>query len=219
MISDFQLLGIEDTTNIQIIKSAYRKRVKETHPDNSSEENRFKNHLLFIQINQAYGRLIGKYKNRNEQKKNIVKATANKGIVEHKDPAYVFYRTGMQYFMKIHPSQWSHQSNLFEKSKVPIDEKAQEENRQIVLELIKLFPRAYYYFSIVIHEYPNSPWANDALEKMKLIEDRTKKYSKIIESFKAWPTVPKEKANRLEKTIERTNEILRGQERPLKWPK
>jgi len=53
---------------------------------------------------------------------------------------------------------------------------------------------------------------------MKLIEDRTKKYSRIIESFHAWPSVPKEKVIRLEKTIERTNEILKDQERPLKRP-
>ena len=217
MISDCQLLGIEETTDIQKIKSAYRKKVKEVHPDNSSEEDRFKNHLLFIQINQAYSRLMGEFKGQNEKNRNVVKPTIGKAIVEHKDPAYVFYRTGMQFFMKIHPSQWSHHKDLFQKSSVAIDEKAQEENRQIVLELIKLFPRAYYYFSIVIHEYPNSPWANDALEKMKLIEDRTKKYLKIIESFKAWPSVPKEKANRLEKTIERTNKIIKGQERPLTW--
>lgn len=104
MISDYQLLGIEETTDIQKIKSAYRKRVKEVHPDNSSEENRYKNHLLFIQINQAYSRLIGKGINRNVQKENLFKQTTSEAVVEHKDPAYVFYKTGMQFFMKIHPS-------------------------------------------------------------------------------------------------------------------
>jgi outer membrane protein assembly factor BamD (BamD/ComL family) len=49
--------------------------------------------------------------------------------------------------------------------------------------LVKLFPRAYYYFSIVVHEYPHSVWFQDAREKMTLIEERTTRYRKIIESF------------------------------------
>lgn len=67
--------------------------------------------------------------------------------------------------------------------------KRHEEKRAKVMELIKLFPKAYYYFSIVVHEYPDSPWNADALEKMKLIEDRTRIYMKILESFDAWPNV------------------------------
>ncbi len=52
-----------------------------------------------------------------------------------------------------------------------------------VKELVKLFPRAYYYFSIVAHEYPDSVWFADAIDKMTIIEERTIMYKKIIESF------------------------------------
>ena len=52
-----------------------------------------------------------------------------------------------------------------------------------VRNLVKLFPKAYYYFSIVIHEYPDSVWFHDSKEKMSLIEERTVRYKKIIESF------------------------------------
>ena len=45
------------------------------------------------------------------------------------------------------------------------------------------FPKAYYYFSIVVHEYPESDWAFDAREKLGLIEARIGMYRKILESF------------------------------------
>jgi outer membrane protein assembly factor BamD (BamD/ComL family) len=54
------------------------------------------------------------------------------------------------------------------------------------MELVGLFPRAYYYFSIVVHEYPKSEWYDDAREKMELIETRIGMYKKIIESFTTW---------------------------------
>ena len=57
---------------------------------------------------------------------------------------------------------------------------------KVLIELSKLFPKAYYNFSIVFHEYPESYWAFDAKEKMNIIEERTKLYIKIIESFDLW---------------------------------
>lgn len=106
MLTDFQILGIEETSNTQIIKKAYRTRVKETHPDFSSEEDSIKNHLLFIQINQAYNCLLKK----NEAVRADVIRTPQTSPIKnplqkHSDPAYVFYKTGMKFFMKIHPSQ------------------------------------------------------------------------------------------------------------------
>jgi hypothetical protein len=58
-----------------------------------------------------------------------------------------------------------------------------EKVKSKVSELVKLFPKAYYYFSLVVHEYPESVWYQDARDKMTLIEERTIMYKKIIESF------------------------------------
>ena len=218
MITDFQIFGIEETSDIDIIKKAYRKRVKETHPDNASEESLVRNHFLFIQINQAYTRLtrnkgLSQFKDKGIRPEDI----EGKTITRHKDPAYVFYRTAMRYYMQIHPSQWNKRRNLFDSNKLPMNQEERDERRRIVFDLIKLFPKAYYYFSIVVHEYPSSPWVDDSLEKMELIEGRTKKYGKILESFYSWPSVAKEKAKRLEDIIKRTNAIVEN-EGSLKWP-
>jgi curved DNA-binding protein CbpA len=53
LIDDFTILGIEKTNDIGLIKAAYRKRVKEIHPDICPDNDKFRNHLLFIEINKA----------------------------------------------------------------------------------------------------------------------------------------------------------------------
>jgi hypothetical protein len=182
-LTDFQILGIAETQDKSLIKSAFRRRIKEVHPDHCPDEDAFRNHLLFIQINQAYTRLIGRSELKADRPEPVrFQPDSVNALVASKDPAYAFYKTGIKYFTQIHPSKWNDERQL----QVPIkgDTSAeQEELKRRVKELIKLFPKAYYYFSIVVHEYPESMWASDAREKMSLIEERTRMYRKIIESF------------------------------------
>ena len=100
----------------------------------------------------------------------------------------------------------------------PLEEDEIQKRKAKVMELIKLFPRAYYYFSIVAHEYPNSPWNADALDKMKMIEDRTRIYMKILESFHVWPSVAKEKMKSIEGIIERTDKLQESEGHRFRWP-
>lgn len=182
-MTDFQILGIPEGSGIAEIKKAYRKRVKDTHPDLSDEEGAFRNHLLFIEINKAYQRLILKTPH---AARRAVKAepapTSSKEMAVHKDPAYVFYKTAMTCYMRIHPSQWSH---IAEKNTFGLE--TEEDIRKLTEKLrtlSALFPKAYYYFSMVVNEYPNSSWSRDAKEKMKLIEERSIMYKRITESFR-----------------------------------
>jgi len=182
MISDYQILGITETNDISIIKMAFKKRAKELHPDTSNDEKRLKNHLIFIEVNRAYHRLI----NRKSNVSNIQISNSRPGsdldLKVHSDPAYVYYKNGMACFQKIHPSSWNdHNSNI-----INIDETEIEKTKLKVSEIINLFPKAYHYFSNVVNDYPDSPWAYDAREKMEMIERRTIKYKKILESFNLW---------------------------------
>ena len=188
MISDYSILGIEEKNDISKIKAAFRKRVKELHPDITKDEESIKNHILYIQVCNAYNRLspqtkvnINKVKDYKEEKVNLT----NKDIVQHNDPAYVYYKNGMKYFMEIHPSQWNPKRRYKKIKSIEFDQ-YQEQMKNKVIELAKLFPKAYYNFSIVFHEYPESNWAYDAKVKMNIIEERTKLYMKIIESFDLW---------------------------------
>jgi hypothetical protein len=185
MISDFQVLGIEETNDIEVIKAAFRKRAKEVHPDNTKEEDQIKNHLLFIKINQAYRRLLGEVAFSPEITHAKVESINSKqDIIKHKDPAYVYYKMGISILNKIHPREWNKDNSLLPTRALKNNEEDRINQLKIVKDLFSQFPRAYHYFSTVVHEYPDSLWVNDAMDKMKTIEDRTKQYIKIIDSFR-----------------------------------
>jgi hypothetical protein len=218
MISDYKILGIEETKNIDVIKSAYRKRVKEVHPDNTKDDDKLKNHLLFIQINNAYKRIIKTVDERLicNNKTDLYKRHG-KDIVLHKDPAFAYYKMGMSLFMKIHPNRWNKERTVLPIKTTEKDEQEKIEQQNIVKELMGLFPKAYYYFSIVIHEYPESIWAADAEEKISKIEERTKQYIRIIESFDGYDIIDKERTKRLNEIVKRTKEIARKERGGMKW--
>lgn len=222
MISDFQVLGIEETKDVSIIKSAYRKKMKELHPDLAEEGESFQRHLLFIAVSAAYKRLLGTGTPEASPVQERPRAEAKPetgGVAVHSDPAYVFYRTGMKYFMLIHPSQWNIETKRMLNTKIAGKDEDQEIIRRKVMDLVKLFPKAYYYFSVVIHEYPDSVWAYDAAVKTKLIEDRTKRYRHIIESFSSWNEGKAEAARKRARIREMNDELRKTFDEQLekKW--
>jgi len=90
-MTDFKILGIPENCSLIEVKKAYRKWVKEMHPDLSDEENAFRNHLLFIEINKAYQRLVSKRPlSKEKEVKASKKPTITNELAVHKDPAYVF---------------------------------------------------------------------------------------------------------------------------------
>jgi hypothetical protein len=111
MITDYQILGIDYTKDINVIKSAFRKRIKELHPDLAKDENAYKQHLLFVETCNAYKRIISQNSNDQIQIKSPVKKQDNQkygnAIKVHSDPAYAFYRNAIRYYSRIHPSQWN----------------------------------------------------------------------------------------------------------------
>ena len=220
MISDFQILGIDETDDLPGIKSAYRKRVKELHPDLSTVENAIERHDLFTAVCKAYKRLSEGRIQPVDRREKVPKHLSGSGIVLHPDQAYAFYKQGMKAFMAIHPSQWNIDSGRMLNTKIAgQDDKEQEQIRDKVLELVKLFPKAYYYFSIVAHEYPDSEWTYDAREKMGKIEERIGMYRKIIESFKVWNGSEQMKMKEYQARVGKMSDTLKAVRRdmPTDW--
>ena len=191
MLTDYEILGLPEKADLATVRRAYRKRVKEIHPDVTTEADLLKNHLLFIRINKAYERLLAAHGSSDFPAPAADSAAvsaggfhpADTGVTAYKDPAYAFYKAGMTQFMKIHPSQWSMETRrVLDKPGPPRIEEL-EKIQEKVRNLVRLFPKAYYYFSLVVHEYPESVWTHDAREKMTRIEEQTLRYRKIIESF------------------------------------
>jgi hypothetical protein len=190
MLNDYQILGIEYTPDINIVKSAFRKRIKELHPDLAQEENAYKQHLLFIETCNAYKRILKQTTgapNQVRESSNTKTSNSNINAIKiHSDPAYAFYKNGIRYYSKIHPSQWNIDTNRMLNTRIAGQDEDQKIIKNKIMDLVRLFPKAYYYFSIVVHEYAESEWSYDAREKMDLIENRTRMYKKIIESFSTW---------------------------------
>lgn len=192
-MTDFQILHIEPTKDLSVIKAAFRKLAKEIHPD--INDSTFTNHVKFILLQQAYHRLL-----KADDKPVLAKSSETKpfapkpvpatgtsrvnfGLIPTRDPAYSFYKAGIREYTKVHPSVWSHKgkSILLAVDKEDLDHLKETENK--VRQLIKAFPKAYYYFSIVVNDFPDSMWVLDAQEKLKKIELQTIRYRSIIESF------------------------------------
>lgn len=208
MISDFEILGIQETSDLGTIKSAFRNRVKALHPDLVSGRGAIENHNLFISVCEAYEHLIQKADKLTDTASPTARGSSqgHDALQPHRDSAYVFYKQGMKAFMAIHPSAWG--IDLSEPSESSSHEYAKdgEDSRKKVMELMKLFPKAYYYFGIVVHEYPQSDWAFDAMAKMGKIDESLKRYQKIIESFDNWESARNEKSTKHNGLYQQMNE-------------
>ncbi len=192
MPSDFELLGLEATEDRSAIRSAYRRRMKELHPDLSGGDDSFGRHALLVGVNGAYRRLMGRAapgpaRSAPPPPESATSEPHTFGLpVPHADPAYAYYKTAVDCQRRIHPSAWNFEKSGMLAIKISDDDAAQELMRRKVADLVKLFPKAYFYFSVVANEYPDSVWAADAREKMAQIEKMTRRYRKIIESFSQW---------------------------------
>jgi len=211
MITDFQILGIAETGDQALIRSAFRRRVKELHPDRCAPADALRNHDLFTAVCQAYERLVaGRERNRAAPDRPAGQTPHRGKLVLHADPAYVFYREGTKAFMKIHPSSWNLDTGRMLNTKIAGQEDEQSLIAARVMEIVKLFPKAYYYFSIVVHEYPASEWAFDAQAKMDTIEERIVRYRRIIESFRSWNRDEAEEMKKYNETYSRMNQNIRA---------
>jgi hypothetical protein len=197
MVDDFSILGIETGSSAAAIKRAFRARAKALHPDLASGEDALARHSLFVELCAAYSRLMGKGDRATPRNAPAPapaaasagapkSASAPPALIAHADPAYAFYKAGMRIYMGIHPSQWNFDTQRMLNTAIKGSESDQAAIKRKVLELVGLFPKAYYYFGIVFHEYPDSAWAFDAREKMAMIEERIVLYRRIIESFSTW---------------------------------
>jgi hypothetical protein len=231
-MNDFQLLGMAETRDPRLVKEAFRARAKELHPDIPRDElgaDPLKRHLLFIALTGAYRRILSNIEaapqppcqaDSGAQRPPSARAArgeeAGTALRPHSDPAYAFYKNAMRYYMAIHPSAWEPRPSV--PSERYADRGAEEEAmRKKVEELVTLFPKAYYYFSVVVTEYPGSPWAADARDKMALIERRTAGYKRILASFGAWKRAGKERGAEVSGIVDRTRKILE-EEGELRWP-
>jgi len=173
----FQILGVSPDANPDEIKKAYRKLVRENHPDLFPEAERPQRDMRMMQINEAYLQ-IKKFLREPQTSRsptpvkktdNVPAASSEIGL--HNDPAYAYYKQGF-----IHYSRGV--GGIMDR----------EKNRKLTLDAgglkrtiyaLKSFHTAHSYFLRVVREYPESIWKTDAEWKLKRIEGFNRIYRKI----------------------------------------
>lgn len=166
-MTDLEILDLHADYTVADLKKAFRKKSKKLHPDVNSDS--ISSHLAMIQLNKAYSRLLSR---------NKVIPVADS--VQSKD-SFSVYKQGVDLFQKVHPSQWKKVTlnDLFCNGGI----KASSNTGSIIKDLINALSKSYYCFSKLVHEYQDSPWIDDAYDKMQQIEKMTVRYAKILQSY------------------------------------
>jgi hypothetical protein len=152
--------------------------IKKYHPDLCQDEYLEKEYneitiKLNIRLNQI--------RNGNNKEENVVfenhgniNSFDNKSLIKIGNQSYVYYRLGIGYYKNIHPNQFYKRNT--DKTFEP---KTYEEQLKILNKIYVSFNSAEFYFTKVITEYPESEWANDAKDKIKLLKKLYKSYEKM----------------------------------------
>jgi len=184
-----KILGIDRNASSEAIRKAYHEKVRQCHPDLQQNGDSEQCHLRMVRINQAYCRLMKVRKG-----EGVIDTAAQEGggdpepndahaLVAHKDPAYSYYKRGYRLFSKIHPSSWFWSNGPDGNTRFPrkIDTASMAGSIERIIDLI---PWAYYYFNVVVDEYPGSHWYLDSRYKIRKIEKLAPIYMKILYSYR-----------------------------------
>lgn len=154
-------------------KSEYLKQLKQLikkfHPDLCKDE----------YLEKIYNEITIKLNARLDQIKADNNFSAGcKDPARHKNPApdksYEYYKLGIKHYRNIHPNQFFRRN-----ADSSYEAKSYEEQLNILNKIYISFGSAEYYFTKVITEFPNSEWANDAKDKIKLLKKLYKSYENL----------------------------------------
>jgi outer membrane protein assembly factor BamD (BamD/ComL family) len=136
-----------------------KRLIKKYHPDHCKDENLEK---MYYDITVS---LTNKLSRIRTKKNTSVK-------IDNQD--YNYYKLGIKYYKNIHPDKFYKKiiKNTFET-------KTYEEQLKILNLIFFSFNSAEYYFTKVVMEYPKSEWADDAKEKINLLNKLFKSYDNI----------------------------------------
>jgi len=95
--------------------------------------------------------------------------------VNAKEKDYMYYKTGVKYYKNIHPN------NFYKRNPdTTFETKSYDELIAVLNNIYLSFNLSEHYFNLVINEFPQSPYAEDANEKIKLLKKLHKSYENIM---------------------------------------
>jgi len=199
----YELLSVSPDASPEEVKRAYHRTAKANHPDLFPESERHVHELMMMRINEAYMAISQGFKAagfaiRSERpatpswdsypdapdyeptESGIHAATTSVGFL--KDPAYVYYKRGFEYYKKGYGS-------LYERTKAKnnTDLVKMISTDSFILRLsiqaLQYFQKSYESLHHVTLDYPDSVWSQDALFKIRKIEGFNRIYQRICQNI------------------------------------
>jgi hypothetical protein len=155
-----------------------KRLIKKYHPDLCQDEHLEK---MYNDITVKLTNKLEQIRTLNNPKEKIIfenycgtNLSENKALSKVDNQDYEYYKLGIKYYKNIHP-------NKFYKKSISstFEPKTYEEQLKILNLIFTSFNSAEYFFTRVITEYPKSEWAEDAKEKINLLNKLYKSYANI----------------------------------------
>ncbi len=161
LIEHLRLFGLDPGAAPDDVKKAYRRLAKKNHPDRFSDIEQKKNQeKIMARINEAYKSILADYKNiKNALKPEYPEQNINKS---EKENDTMLYKRGVEYFNKYNGSVSLKNAQYT------------EFDRETVEEKVNNLMKASSCFSRLVQVYPDSDWAYDSGERLKIIEKNIK---------------------------------------------
>jgi len=151
-----------------------KKLIKKYHPDLCNDqylESRY-NEITVKLVNKLNGLKIKETNNNQVKEINI----DNKpGLIKIKEQDYAYYKLGIKYYKNIHPNYF-YKRNPDSTQEI----KTYDELLTVLDKIYISFKISEYYFIKITEEYPQSPYAQDSGEKIKLLTKLYKSYENFV---------------------------------------
>jgi curved DNA-binding protein CbpA len=191
-----EILGISEGASREQIRSAYRLRVMENHPDRFPVDQKARQELATIKLNEAYHALMrsdpgspegptrrptSRRAGASAQRATHAPAAPRGALARHRDPGYAYYKQGfINYSLAVHGIADVNQR--IAAGRIPALSRRYTATEYFGGSLAFL-RAAHGYFTRVVEDHPASVWAADAKWKLYRIEQYTRLYRRILRNI------------------------------------
>jgi hypothetical protein len=190
----FKILNVKPESSLDEIRSSYRKLAKANHPDLFPKEERHRQELKMMDINQAYMSILSYYNDgyspsdteysfthteEPERKEKEKESTTEVGHL--KDPSYTYYKLGFNYYSAA--LEIFHKRFMLRKNGRARRSVSNDKLLKMAILSIRYFQKSYEYFLTVVNEYPDSIWTSDAEFRLNKLSKFNILYQKICDNI------------------------------------
>lgn len=196
----YALLGLAETPSLPDLKAAYHRLAKRNHPDLFPDDERRRQQLKMMRINEAYmlvmSEVVGE---RGEARPQTAAAAdvpsqaadmANESAIDTpRDPAYSYYKAGFRYYNLGATELFRKEASKIRRYLITTGT-ADGYILRLALRALHYFERSYSYFLVVVDQHGDSPWSHDARYKLRRLEKFNAIYQRICENLSRRTSTP-----------------------------